>query len=71
MQLYEPIEINEPTTEPSSYKIIPFHHPYNLTIDDLLNLGVPESEVEKVIQIISLDKLLEVKNNLPDEAYEK
>lgn len=71
MQLYEPIEINEPTNEPSSYKIIPFHHPYNLTIDDLLNLGVPESEVEKVIQIISLDKLLEVKNNLPDEAYEK
>ena len=71
MQLYEPIEINEPTTEPSSYKIIPFHHPYNLTIDDLLNLGVPESEVEKVISIISLDKLLEVKNNLPDEAYEK
>lgn len=71
MQLYEPIEINEPTNEPSSYKIIPFHHPYNLTIDELLNLGVPESEVEKVIQIISLDKLLEVKNNLPDEAYEK
>jgi superfamily I DNA/RNA helicase len=71
MQLYEPIEMNEPTTEPSTYKIIPFHHPYNLTIDDLLNLGVPESEVEKVISIISLDKLLEVKNNLPDEAYEK
>lgn len=71
MQLYEPIEMNESTTEPSTYKIIPFHHPYNLTIDDLLNLGVPESEVEKVISIISLDKLLEVKNNLPDEAYEK
>ena len=71
MQLYEPIEMNEPTTEPSTYEIIPFHHPYNLTIDDLLNLGVPESEVEKVISIISLDKLLEVKNNLPDEAYEK
>jgi superfamily I DNA/RNA helicase len=71
MQLYEPIEMNEPTAEPSTSKTIPFHHPYNLTIDDLLNLGVPPSEVEKVIRIISLDKLLEVKNNLPDEAYEK
>ena len=71
MQLYEPIEMNEPNAEPSTSKSFPFHHPYNLTIDDLLNLGVPESEVEKVIRIISLDKLLEVKNNLPDEAYEK
>jgi superfamily I DNA/RNA helicase len=71
MQLYEPIEMNEPTAEPSTSKTIPFHHPYDLTIDDLLNLGVPPSEVEKVIRIISLDKLLEVKNNLPDEAYEK
>ena len=71
MQLYEPIEINEPDIEPSTAKSIPFHHPYDLNIDDLLNLGVPPSEVEKVIRIISLDKLLEVKNNLPDEAYEK
>ena len=71
MQLYEPIEMNEPTAEPSTSKSIPFHHPYDLTMDDLLNLGVPPSEVEKVIRIISLDKLLEVKNNLPDEAYEK
>jgi hypothetical protein len=52
MQLYEPIEMNEPTAEPYTSKSIPFHHPYNLTIDDLLNLGVPESEVEKVISII-------------------
>lgn len=71
MQLYEPIEIDEGNNVPSTYKSIPFHHPYDLTIDDLLNLGVPESEVEKVIRIISLDKLLEVKNNLPEEAYEK
>ncbi len=71
MQLYEPIEMNEPTAEHSTSKSIPFHHPYDLTMDDLLNLGVPLSEVEKVIRIISLDKLLEVKNNLPDEAYEK
>lgn len=71
MQLYEPIEMNEPTAEPSTSKTIPFHHPYNLTSDDLLNLGVPLSEVDKVIKIITLDKLLEVKNNLPDEAYEK
>ena len=71
MQLYEPIEMNEPTAEPSTSKTIPFHHPYDLTMDDLLNLGVPPSEVEKVNRIISLDKLLEVKNNLPDEAYEK
>ena len=71
MQLYEPIEMNEPTVEPSTSKTIPFHHPYNLTTDDLLNLGVPPSEVDKVIRIITLDKLLEVKNKLPDEAYEK
>lgn len=71
MQLYEPIEINEPIVQPLAAKSIPFHHPYNLTMDDLLNLGIPPSEVEKVIRIISLDKLLEVKNNLPDEAYEK
>ncbi len=71
MQLYEPIELDEGSIEPSTSKSIPFHHPYDLTMDDLLNLGVPPSEVEKVIRIISLDKLLEVKNNLPDEAYEK
>jgi len=71
MQLYEPIEMNEPTVEPSTSKTIPFHHPFNVTTNDLLNLGVPPSEVDKVIRITTPVKLLEVKNNLPDEAYEK
>ncbi len=66
-----PLRLMNHDIEPSTAKSIPFHHPYDLNIDDLLNLGVPPSEVEKVIRIISLDKLLEVKNNLPDEAYEK
>jgi superfamily I DNA/RNA helicase/mRNA-degrading endonuclease RelE of RelBE toxin-antitoxin system len=71
MQLYEPIELKVSSAEVITSDSVPFYHPYNLTEDDLLNLGVPLSEVEKVIRIISLDKLQEVKNNLPDEAFEK
>lgn len=71
MQLYEPIEKKMLPVEIIKSEHVPFHHPYNLTQEDLLNLGVPFSEIDIIIKIISLDELQEVKNNLPDEAFEK
>jgi superfamily I DNA/RNA helicase len=48
-----------------------FKHPYGITIQDLKQLGVPNSELSRTLEIISLDILESRKDFLPESAYEK
>ena len=48
-----------------------FKHPYGITIPDLIQLGVPDSELSTTLEIISLDILESRKDFLPESAYEK
>jgi superfamily I DNA/RNA helicase len=47
-----------------------FNNPY-YTAQDLILLGAPESEVDEILQIISIDDLESRKNYMPEFVYEK
>jgi superfamily I DNA/RNA helicase len=48
-----------------------FPHPYGIIKEDLIQLGVPDSELDAILEIISIDKLEERREFLPESAYEK
>ncbi|MEY3322869.1 MAG: hypothetical protein RLZZ417_2452 [Bacteroidota bacterium] len=48
-----------------------FPHPYGINREDLIQLGVPDSELDSILEIVSLDKLEARKEYLPESAYEK
>lgn len=70
-QLYEKEEILIPEEEIEIKVKKDFPHPYGIIREDLIQLGVPYSELDSVLEIVSIDKLEARKEYLPESAYEK